>query len=307
MKALVMQQAGSARDFKLMEVPTPTPGPGEVLVEIHYTALNRVDSAFRQGMYPLPSGFPAILAVDFAGVVAKAAEGSEGFSEGDEVFVHMDMHEGGGLAEYAVVPVAKLVKKPEGLALAEAATLGIAALTAYQLVNELAEVKAGDKVLVQGGTGGVGAFAVQFAKRNGAEVYATTSKDQALLKSLGVDRVINYKEEDAAALLAGQMDVLIDTSGHTNEVLATVKDGGRAFSAAGAFDEKETSARNIKAGGLMHRSDPAQMALMAELAAEGKLKVVIEKEYPFTETGIAEAYEHLDAGHTSGKLVVKVK
>lgn len=307
MKALVMQQPGTAHDFTMQEIPVPTIGPNEVLVEVHVTALNRVDSAFRAGAYTQAKGFPAILGVDFSGVVAKVGDDVSDFVPGDEVFVHVDMSMGGGLAEFAAVSAENVVKKPADVSFAEAATLGITALTAYQMVNETVAVTSNDTVLVLGAAGGVGSFTVQLAKLNGATVIASSSGNDVLLRTLGVDRVINYTVEDPGTVLAHQVDVLIDTSGHGNEALGAVKRGGRAVTCAGAFDEKETAAREITASGFMHRGDTAQMETLASLVADGKLKVVIEKEYPFTVEGIAKAYDKLDAGHTAGKLIVKVK
>lgn len=306
MRAIVIEQAGTAQDLKMTDLPKPSVGQNDVLIEVHYTALNPIDSAFRSGMMPMANGFPAVLGIDFAGVVVETGIHVADFAVGDEVFTHNDMNMGGGLAEYAAVNEKNITRQSPTAPLRSVATLGIAPLTAYQMVHELADVQPGEKVLVYGGSGGVGTFAVQFAKLAGAEVYATTSSSEELLRSLGVDHVLNYKEENVAEVLKDSMDVLIDAAGKGDDVLAAVKEGGRAAT-TGDLDAAAAAERHIVAQGFVHRIDTEQMEEFARMVGEGTLQVVIDSEFPFTEEGVREAYAKLDEGHTSGKILVKVR
>lgn len=191
MKAIVVKEAGHIEDFVEQEVDKPKVNADDVLIEVHAVSINPVDNAIRKGIMPFKLESPMILGTDIAGVVVEVGENVTDFSIGDEVFTSYKVNRGGGLAEFVSIPEKYVLKKPKKVTFEEASALGIAALTAYQLVNkESFQVQTGETVFVQGGSGGVGTYTVQFAKQNGAHVIATTSRNGELLESLGVDEVL---------------------------------------------------------------------------------------------------------------------
>lgn len=308
MKAVLMEAPGSRHDFVEKEIEKPELKAYEVLIEIHVTALNPVDIIFRTGKYKMEDGFPAILSVDIAGVIAEVGSSVTAFSKGDEVFTSKKLGTPGGLAEYVAVSEELVLKKPENISFEEAASLGIAALTAYQLVNsEPINVKEGETVLIQSGTGGVGTFAVQFAKQNGAHVIATTSRNEDLLNSLGVDEIVNYKDTDVVEKYKDSADVLIDTAGRRTETLPVVKDGGRAITSSAAFDEEAADKRNISTKRLTYSIETDQLEKFAKHVADGDLKVVIDEVFEFSKSGVMRAHELLESGHAKGKIIVRLK
>lgn len=308
MKAIVVKEAGNIEDFTETNVDKPEVKADDVLIEIHAVAINPVDSAIRKGMMPFKLESPMILGTDIAGVVSEVGENVSDFSVGDEVFTSYKVNRGGGLAEYVSIPEKYVLKKPEKVSFEETSALGIAALTAYQLVNkEGFQVQEGETVFVQGGSGGVGTYTVQFAKQRGAHVIATTSRNEDLLESLGVDQVVNYKEVDVPKTFANKADILIDTVGQGTATLPVVVEGGRAITPAAAIDEGQAAERNIKVDRLVYEINTDQLKTFADQVAQGELKVVIDEVFPFTEDGVQKAYELSESGHAAGKIVIKVK
>ena len=304
MKAIVVDQPGSYENFKESQVDTPKISSDEVLVEVYATSVNPIDIQFREGN--IETEFPAILSSDIAGVVSEVGDDVSKFEKGDAVFGRNEMDKGGGFGEYVALNQDAVVKKPTNVTFEQASTLGIAALTAYQLVHDIGQVQNGDKVFIKGGSGGVGTFAVQLAKLASAEVFATTSKNEDLLNKLNVDHVINYEEQDPTAEVK-DVDVLIVAVGEDDGYLKVVKDGGTAVSPTTDFDQDTAGERNIKTERITHKVKLNQLEKLAELIADGKLSPVIDEEFPFTVDGVQEAHQRSESGHASGKIVVKVK
>lgn len=176
------------------------------------------------------------------------------------------------------------------------------------MVNKEAyQVKQGETVFVQGGSGGVGTYAVQFAKQNGAKVIATTSRNEELLESLGVDQVVNYKEVDVPKTFANQADMLIDTVGQGTATLPVVVENGRALTPASPIAEEKAAERNITVDRIVYEINTDQLKTFSDQVARGELKVVIDQVFPFTQEGVQKAYELSESGHAAGKIVVKVK
>jgi len=308
MKAIVMEAPGSSDNFVEKEMDKPQIDTDEVLIEVHATAVNPVDVSFRTGDIEMEEGFPAILGVDISGVVAEVGADVEQFEEGDEVFTSKYLGTVGGFAEYVAVAADLVVDKPEKASFEEAAALGLAALTAYQLINnEPHRLEAGETVLIQGASGGVGTFAVQFAKQNGATVIGTTSRNEELLASLGVDEVVNYKEQEVPVEFQEQVDLLVDTAGQGTETLPVVKEGGRAVTTVGPFNQKDAENREVTAKRLSYDVEPDHLKVFAEQFANDELTVVMDEVFPFSEEGIKEAHDRIESGHAAGKIVVKVK
>ncbi|MEC5423602.1 NADP-dependent oxidoreductase [Virgibacillus sp. C22-A2] len=308
MKAIVVKEAGNIEDFVEKEVDKPKVNADDVLIEVHAVSINPVDSAIRKGKMPFKLKSPMILGTDISGVVSEVGENVSDFSIGDEVFTSYKVNRGGGLAEFVSIPEKYVIKKPEKVTFEEASALGIAALTAYQLVNkELYQVQEGETVFVQGGSGGVGTYTVQFAKQNGAHVIATTSRNKELLESLAVDQVVNYKEEDVPKAYVNKADMLIDTVGQGTETLPVVVEGGRALTPATPISDDKAAERNITIDRITYEINTDQLKNLVDQVARGDLKVVIDEVYPFIQDGVQKAYELSESGHAAGKIVIKVK
>lgn len=301
MKAVIIEKPGNYDEFKEAEVETPQIKEDEVLVEVRATSINPIDIQFRKGN--IDTEFPAILSSDISGIISEVGDNVTKFEVGDEVFGRNEMNLGGGFGEYAALNQEYIVKKPKQVSFEQAATLGIAALTAYQLVHEHGDVQGNDKVLIKGGSGGVGTFAIQLAKLAGAEVAATTSQNEDLLNQLGVDQVINYKETDPTEAVK-DVDVLIVAVGEGDIYLKTVKKGGRAFSPATSFDEEKTSELAITAKRISHNLKLDQLEKLAELITTDQLIPIIGQKFPLTAEGVREAHKLSESGHAKGKIVV---
>lgn len=304
MKAIVAREPGGVDQFEEMELETPAVGADEVLVEVHAAAVNPVDIAFRSGN--MSTEFPAVLSSDISGIIKEVGKNVTEFNEGEAVFGRNEMNLGGGFGEFVAINQNNIVKMSEGISFEEASTLGIAALTAYQLVHDHGQVKEGDRVLIKGGSGGVGTFAVQFAKLAGAYVIATTSRNEDIMESLGADEIINYKESDPAEEV-NDIDTLIVTVGEGDSYLKTVKSGGRAVTPAQGFDEEEAGKLNVQAQRIGHQLKKEQLEEFGELLKDSKLKVIFEESLPFTVDGVKKAHQLNEEGHAAGKIVVKVK
>ena len=222
MFAMIIEETGGPEVLKYAELPTPQPGPGEVLIQVAYAGVNPADWKNRQGFLAQyrPYTFPYIIGFDAAGVVAALGEGVTQFSVGDRVFTPTNHGQGGqgSYAEYVIANTDRVARIPEGLGFDQAAALPVAALTAWQGLFDRGGVRAGQQVMIHGGSGGLGSFAVQFARWAGARVAATCSTPNVeYLRSLGVDRVIDYRREDISAAVAEWapqgLDYLMDAVG----------------------------------------------------------------------------------------------
>ncbi len=333
MRAFVVERYGKKRALRLAEMPTPEPRDDEVLVEIHAAGVNLLDSKIRDGEFKLvlPYRLPFILGHDVAGVVAKVGPLVRQFKRGDEVYARPDDFRIGTFAEFVPVREASLAPKPENLTMEEAASIPLVGLTAWQALVEKAELKKGQKVFIQAGSGGVGSFAIQLAKHLGATVATTTSTaNVALVKSLGAEVVIDYKTQDFEKVLRDYDVVLHSQDGRTLEKsLRILKSGGKLISISGPpdldFGEEiaapwfvklvmrllssgvRRKARSLGIGYafLFMKANGAQLRLITRLIEEGAIRPVIDKVFPFESTN--EALTYVEAGHAKGKVVVKIK
>src|SRR5690606_677902 len=199
MKAIIIQAYGDASQLKGADVPMPLLNTHDVLIEIYSSSVNAVDWKIRSGYMKdiLKYDFPLILGLDIAGVVSEVGEGVTHFKIGDEVLAKSNLSDNGGYAEFIVIDEKLLVPKPSNISFDEAAALPLAGITAWQALTEFAKLKAGERILIQGGAGSVGTLAIQFAKALGATVISTASaKNAELLERLDVDQVIAYDHED---------------------------------------------------------------------------------------------------------------
>lgn len=315
MKAMVLKQFGGVENFAEKDIPQPQPGLGQVLIEVKAIGINPVDLKTRQGggQDPKYKGMENIvIGWDVAGVIAQAADDVKDFKTGDEVFGTINFPgTGGAYAQYAVAPANQLAIKPANISMTEAAGATLAALTAWQALIDNGHIGPGDKVLIHGGAGGVGNYAVQIAKHAGSYVIATASAaDTDFVKSLGADEVIDYKNQKFEDILK-DIDFILDTVGGENFVrsLKVLKPEGTIILLPSNKKEEadkvaaEQHVKNYKHM-LMH-SDGEDMKKLAAMLQEGSLKVHVDKTFLFDQ--IPEAHNELENGKVRGKIVITLQ
>lgn len=311
MKSIVIEDYGDVNELKLVEGPTPRAKGNEVLVEVHAVSVNPFEWKVRAGYFKdfMPFTFPIVLGSDVSGVVKEVGEQVTDFQVGDEVFASADLFKPGSYADFILIEDRLLARKPHNVSFEEAAAIPVAGLTPWQSLADHAKLKEGETVLIHGGAGGVGIFAIQFAKHFGATVATTTSgKNVEFVRGLGADIVINYEEQHFGDQLA-KFDVVLDTIG--GDVLAksydVLKPGGRLVTIAGQSDEELAREKGITASMVMMATNVEQLATIANLVSEGKVKVVISERFPFTEEGVRKAHLLSQTGHVKGKIILKMK
>jgi NADPH:quinone reductase-like Zn-dependent oxidoreductase len=306
MKAIRIHQYGGPEVLAQVEMQRPTPGANEVLIKIHAASVNPADWKIRAGYMKdfLPLTFPATLGADISGTVEEVGPGAARFKQGDEVYASLGLG-GGGYAEYVVTKEEIVARKPATLNHVQAASVPVAALTAWQALFEVAQLQAGQKVLIHAAAGGVGNFAVQLAKAKGAHVIGTASfKNQAFLGELGVDKALDYQKtrfED----VVHDADVVLDTiGGDTQErSFKAFKKGGILVSIVQPPSPELAAEYGVRA--LFYGGHPSSsnLAEIAKLIDAGKVKTVIETVLPLAEA--RRAHELSQSGHARGKIVLK--
>jgi NADPH:quinone reductase-like Zn-dependent oxidoreductase len=308
MKAIVAHEYGGPEVLKYEDVPRPEPKEDQILVRVIAAGVNPVDGMIRSGMFAKyeKAIFPLILGADIAGVVGKVGSKITKFKAGDPVFAYVSLKKGGGYAEYAVATEAEAAPKPKSLNYVEAAAVPVVALTAWQTLIDTAKLSTGQTVLIHGGSGGVGTFAIQIAKARGAKVIATASTaNQDLLKELGADVAIDYTKtrfEDVAR----DVDVVLDSVG--KDTLArsygVVKKGGFIVSLVARPDQAELDKRGIRGAALSVEPNSNELAEIGKLIDEKKIRVIVSQTFALSEA--IKAQEQAATGHTRGKIVLKV-
>jgi len=306
MKAVVAHEYGAPEVLKFEEVPRPEPKEDEVLVRVIASGVNPADPLTLSGKYAQEFGthLPLIPGYDIAGVVEKTGAKVTNLKAGDAVYGYPTF--GGGWAEYITVRQLEVAAKPKTLNFAEAAAVPMGALTAWQALVDTAQLHPGQTILVHGGSGGVGSFAVQIAKARGARVIATASTaNQDLLKQLGADVAIDYTKtrfEDVAK----DVDAVLDPIG--KETLArsygVVKKGGIVMSLVARPDPVELEKRGIRGAAISVHPDAEDLAEIARLIDAGKIKPVVTEVLPLSEAIAAQ--RQAETHHTRGKLVLRI-
>jgi NADPH:quinone reductase-like Zn-dependent oxidoreductase len=333
MKAFSVSKYGKGEKLHLTDLPEPTIQDDEVLVAIHASGLNQLDSKIRDGEFKLilPYKPPFILGHDLAGVIVKTGSKVTRFNVGDAVYARPADFHMGTLAEYLAVRERDLAHKPSNLGMDEAASLPLVALTAWQALVECGNLQKGQKVFIQAGSGGVGIVAIQLAKHLGAHVATTAGKGSfELLRSLGADVVIDYKAQDFESVLK-DYDLVINSQdkGTLEKSLNVVKRGGKVISISGpptpAFAKSigaswviklvltllssgirsKARKKEIDYEFLFMQASGAQLEEITKLVERGIIKTVLDKVYPFSQTN--EALDYVASGRAKGKVVVKVK
>jgi NADPH:quinone reductase-like Zn-dependent oxidoreductase len=320
MKAIVCHQYGSPDVLKLEEVQKPTPRDDEVLVKVHATSLNaadwhilRADPFFLRLFFGLLKPKYKILGADVAGRVEAVGRNVKQFQPGDEVFGDLSECGWGGFAEYVCAPENALVLKPTSVTFEQVAAVPIAGVTALQGLRDKGKIQSGQKVLINGASGGVGTFAVQIAKSFGAEVTAVCStRNLDMARSIGADQVIDYTQEDFTKS-GKRYDLILAANGYHS-----IFDYKRALSPKGIYVTTGGSMAQVfqamflgplismtgskKMGSKMAKSNKKDLVFMIELLEAGKVVPVIDRHYPLSE--VAEALRYLEEEHARGKVVI---
>lgn len=309
MKAVVIENYGSKDELKEMEVPNPVPTAHQVVVEVKATSINPIDWKLREGYLQkmMPWQFPIILGWDVAGVITEVGSEVTDWKVGDEVFARPDTTRFGTYAEYTLVDDHLLARKPASISWEEAAAVPLAGLTAYQALFTHGSLKKGEKVLIHAGAGGVGIYAIQLAKQAGAYVITTASeRNHELLKSLGADEVIDYRNTKFEEVLS-DIDVVFDTMGgdvQRNSFKVIKKHTGRIISIVSNFDEELVKQYDVIAKNIWLDPNGEQLQEMADLLEQKKIKSVVGATFPFSQQGIYDAHALSESHHAVGKIVV---
>jgi alcohol dehydrogenase len=333
MKAFILDRYGSADHVRAGDVPDPELREDDILIQIHAAGVNQLDSKIRNGEFKriLPYRLPLILGHDVAGVVVRVGSRVRRFKPGDEVYARPADGRIGAFAEFIAIAEEDVAIKPKALSMAEAASIPLVGLTAWQALVERANLRKGQKVLIHAGSGGVGTFAIQLAKHLGATVATTTSTaNVALVRSLGADIVIDYKKEDFAQVLQDYDVVLNSLDKVTLEKsLRVLKPGGQLISISGPPDaafarsigaswalrvimgflsygiRAKAKRRQVHYSFLFMRANGDQLTEITSLIDSGIIRPVVDRVFPFAST--KEAMTYVEAGRAKGKVVVSLK
>lgn len=305
MKAVVAHEYGGPEKLKLEEVPLPEPKENEILVRVIASGVNPADPLILGGKYAKEFGthLPLVLGYDMAGVVVKAGAKVTKLKVGDPVYAYLLW--GGGWAEYCISNEAESAIKPKSLSFTEASAAPLAALTAWQAF-EIGKVQSGQTVLIHGGSGGVGSFAIQIAKARGAKVIATASTaNQDLLKQLGADVAIDYTKQKFEEI-AHDVDFVLDPVGRDTlkRSYSVVKKGGWVVTIVSRCDEAELKKHEIHGASLSSHPNADELAEITKLIDAGKIKPIVSQVLPLTDA--AKADEQAETHHTRGKIVLKI-
>jgi NADPH:quinone reductase-like Zn-dependent oxidoreductase len=309
MKAVRMHSYGGPEVLVYEDAPRPELRDDDLLIRVHAAGVNPVDWKIREGylQQPMPRDLPCILGWDVSGVIEEKGPAAANFQLGDAVYALASIFRDGAYAQYIAVSSAEVAAKPASLDFTRAAAVPLAALTAWQSLFDLADLRAGHRILIHAAAGGVGHFAVQFAKWAGAHVAGTASaRHHDFLRELGADEVIDYTAvafEDATR----EMDVVLDTMGGEiwSRSWKVVKKGGMMVSTLHGPAADSVDALNKRCAHVFVQPAPLQLREIAALIDGGHVLPVIDKVFPLREAG--QAHRLNEGGHTRGKIVLETE
>jgi NADPH:quinone reductase-like Zn-dependent oxidoreductase len=308
MKAIVVHQYGGLDVLKYEDAPRPEPKEDEILIRVMAAGVNPVDAYVRQGMMTKRGldSRPAIIGYDISGVVEKTGAKIDKFKKGDAVYAYLPIMRGGGYAEFAIAKEGEMSLKPKNIDFEKAAAVPLAATTAWQALVDTAKIDKGQTILIHGGSGGVGSFAIQIAKARGAKVITTASTaNQDLIRQLGVDQPIDYTTTKFEEVVK-DVDVVLDAV--RGDTLArsygVVKKGGIIVSITGEPDQAECEKHGIRGSGLRAHPDAKVLEELKRLIEANKITPIVSQVFPLAEAG--KAHEQIETHHTRGKIVLKV-
>jgi NADPH:quinone reductase-like Zn-dependent oxidoreductase len=307
MKAVRIHEFGGPEVMKLEDVPVPSPDSDEVLIKIKAASVNPVDGKIREGKYPpvTQRDLPYTLGRDAAGEIAAVGDKVQGFAVGENLFVFLDPKRG-GYQEYVLAKVSDIAYTPGNLGAEQAAGIPLAGITAWQGLFDHGGLKAGQRVLIHAGAGGVGHLAVQFAKAKGAWVATTVSaKDTEFARSLGADLVIDYKK-DRFEDLVGKVDLVYDLIADETQTRSfdVLERGGALISTLQQPDEVKAKEYGVRVGRYTAQPNGEQLGEIARLIDDGSVRIVVGKVFALDE--FKEAQASLENDHVQGKVVLRV-
>ena len=315
MRAIVIRGWGGTDVFEQRDLARPQPGPGEVLVRVMASGTNPVDAKIRAAGSWSRIQPPAVLGYDAAGIVEALGPGVSDFAPGDEVFYTPEIFgtQLGTYAEYNVIPARIVARKPRRASFEAASAVPLAGGTAYEAIVRRLAVSAGETVLIHGGAGGVGSFAVQIARAGGARVIATASANNLdTLRRLGADVALDYGKDDVGAVALREtggagVDAVFDTAGGDNiakSIAATRPFGRLAAILTPTGDLGAFSMKNLTLHGIFLIRERERLEALARLIDQGKVEPLVDEVLPLAE--VARAHQRLDSGHGRGKIVLRI-
>ena len=307
MKAVRFHEFGGPEVLRYEDVDRPRPAAAQVLIRVAATSFNPVDAAIRSGFLQqvFPVALPHTPGIDVAGTLAEIGEGVAGWSVGEAVVGFLPMTEDGASAEFVLAPAELLTGAPTSIPLVDAAALPSASLSAWQALFEQADLKAGQRVLVNGAGGGVGGYALQLAKQAGASVIATASpRSRDAVEALGTDRIVDYTATAVTEAISEPVEVVLNLVNAPESDLAgltdLVSDGGVLVSTTSPV--RDDPGRDVRSVRLFVRSDAGQLATIVERVDSGELRVDVSERFPLSE--IARVHELGEAGKFRGKVIL---
>jgi NADPH:quinone reductase-like Zn-dependent oxidoreductase len=307
MKAEMIYRYGGPDELKYGEMPMPTLNHDDVLIKVLATSVNPVDYKVREGHDKWGHRkFPVILGWDVSGVIERVGRDVKNFNVGDEVYARPDVSRNGTYAEYVAVRVGEIALKPRKLDHLQSAVIPLAGLTAYQGLFTHGKLQEGQRVFINGASGGVGTFAVQLARWKGAYVIGTASGDNVdFVKEQGADEVIDYKKENIVNKL-NDIDLVFDLIGgdQQRQLINVLKPGGILVCTVGITDAPSAKAAGIKTASYTAQSEPADLKMLAKLADEGSIKPVISSVFLLSD--VAKAHQLSIEGHVRGKIGIQI-
>jgi len=309
MKAMRFHEYGGPEELHLDDVSLPTPGPGQVRVRVAATSFNGVDGNIRAGRMqgPMPLDLPHVPGLDLAGTVDALGDGVDTLREGDPVIGFLPFVDDGATAEYVLASAADLAPAPTSIPLADAAALPLVGLTAWQALVEHANLRAGQRILVNGASGAVGGYAVQLAKSIGAHVLATaTPRTRERVTTQGADEIVDHTAGDVSTAVREPVDVLLNLAPISPEeftaLAGVVRDGGVIVNTTVWMPAPSDETRGVRGIDLFVRSDATQLAELAGRVDRGELTVDIAERVPMTD--LASIHTRAAEGTLDGKVVV---
>jgi NADPH:quinone reductase-like Zn-dependent oxidoreductase len=310
MKAVRYHQYGAADVLKYEEAPIPVVQADEVLIKVAATAFNPADAMIRMGVLKdfLPLELPFTPNVDVSGVIEKVGETVTGLNVGDKVYAFLDMSRNGAAAEYVVSKAIDVALAPKNISLQDAAAIPGGAMTAWQGLFDNGHLQSGQRVLITAAAGGVGSFAVQLAKWSGAYVIGTASKNSfSDLQQLGVDEIIDYKNESVEEKVTEKVDLIFNLSPLSSEevtkLLNILKEGGTLVTALNPADENVAKELGVQAVRMAVQRNAEQLSQIAKLVDDGHIKPYITERYPLS--SLASVHEKI--GQMRGKVLLLVE
>jgi len=309
MKAMRFHEYGDAEVLGLDEVDLPTPGPGQVRVRVAATSFNGVDGNIRAGRMqgPMPMDLPHVPGLDVAGTVDALGDGVDTLREGDAVIGFLPFGADGATAEYVVAAAADLAPAPTSIPLADAAALPLVGLTAWQALFEHADLRAGQRILVNGASGAVGGYAVQLAKAAGAHVIATADPaTREHVTTQGADEIIDHTAGEVSTAVREPVDVLLNLAPISPDQFTTlagvVRDGGVIVNTTVWMPAPSDQTRGVRGIDLYVRSDATELAELAARVDQGELTIDIAERVPMTD--LRSIHTRAADGTLTGKVVV---